>query len=228
MTFIQNTSDSAPWLDNPISARLRIVGFVAVIFLFGLILWSALALIVPIVSVIQVNVPLEAYMIKEIGLPLIGVLLGLYGWLKVRRYAFGPYDFRPRISVPATVLGQSIDIVMTKPIRGIGSLHFTDSRITIQAEGHTAINLGTDLVVDLIFAAINYLLFKSNVNIDLSYEQIAEIKIAARQVSMLAREGKAQELKFIVSILDGERLYRELNAHYPSAIQEWAHLFLAL
>ena len=228
MTLVRNTPDSAPWRDTRIPVRLRVIGFVAIILLFGLILWSALVLIAAVFgSIMAAKVPLEAgFIIWQLTLPLIGLIFGLYGWQNVRRYAFGYDDFRPRTSVPPSVLGQPIDIAMTKPIRGMGSLQFTNSGIKIQAENATVIHIGPDLVADLILTAITHLLFKRRVKIDLGYEQITEIKVAGRNISVLTHEGKAKGTKFTVSSGDGERLYRELNAHYPSAIEEWRHLLL--
>jgi len=226
MTLMQNAPDSMPWRDAHIPARLRAIGSVAIILLFGLILWSAVVLVAAVFgSIMAAKVPLEAgFIFWQLALPLIGLIFGLYGWQNVRRYAFGYDDFRPRTSVPPRVLGQPIDIAMTKPIRGMGRLQFTNSGINIQAENATVIHIGPDLLADLILTAITHLLFKRRVKFDLGYEQITEIKVAGRKVSAFAHDAKVRATKFKVSSHDGERLYRELNAHYPRAIEEWRHL----
>ena len=228
MTIMRNASDSAPWRDAHIPVQLRVIGFVAIILLSGLILWSALTLAAAVFgSIMAAKVPLDvSFIIWQLALPLIGLIFGLYGWQNIRRYAFGYDDFRPRTSVAPTVFGEPIDIAMTQPIRGMGRLQFTNSGMNIQAENATVIHIGPDLVADLILTAITHLLFKRRVKLDFGYEQITEIKVVGRNVSMLAHDGMAKSTKFKVSSGDGERLYRELSAHYPGAIEEWRHLLV--
>ena len=223
---IRATPDSAPWRDTPIPLRLRLIGFVAILILFGLILWSALVLLAAVFgSILAAKVPLDAsFIIWRLTIPTFGLVFGLKGWQSVRRYAFGHDDFRPKTSVPPRVLGHPIDIAMAKPISGVGTLQFTNSGIIIHAENATIIHIGPDLVADLILTAITYLLFNRRVKIDLSYEQIIEFKVVGRKVSVFALNGTARATQFKVSSHDGERLYRELNAHIPRAIEEWRHL----
>jgi hypothetical protein len=232
MTHMQNTPDSVPWQDTYIPVHLRMMGFIVIIFLFGLILWSALMLIAAVLRIIMTaQVPLEmnSYIGQAI-LALIGLVFGLFGWRSVRRYAFGHDDFRPRTSVAPTVLGAPIDMAMSKPIHGSGMLQFTDSGIEIRAENTIGGHLGggadfvADLIVSLILTGIAYLLFKRIIKIDWGYEQITDLKVVGRSVVVFALDGTAHETKFKVSSHDGERLYRELNAHYPRAIEEWRHL----
>ena len=58
----------------------------------------------------------------------------------------------------------------------------------------------------------------------IAYPQVTDIKVTGRTVILYSPEEKIKKTKFRVSSADGERLYRELNAYFPSAIEEWRHL----
>jgi len=230
MTNMPVISDLAPWQDTSIPFYVRVIGYVAIFLLAGLILWSSLTLIAAVLMAAQASSDVS-FIIRQIAPPLIGLIVGIYVWGKIRRYAFGHDDFRPRYSIVPTVLGEPMSIAMTKPIRGTGSLQFTNSGIRIQAKnapaGGSASNDSiTGFIVGLIWDLTINEITKRKVEFDFGYEQITEIKVARRNVSVLARAIPSKAIRFMVSSRDGERLYRELNAHYPSAVEEWKYLLL--
>jgi hypothetical protein len=55
---------------------------------------------------------------------------------------------------------------------------------------------------------------------------LTDIKVFGRRAVLYSPDEKIKKTKFRVSSADGERFYRELNAHFPSAIEEWRHLLL--
>ena len=61
-------------------------------------------------------------------------------------------------------------------------------------------------------------------NYTIAYSQVTDINVTGRSVILYSPDEKIKKTKFRVSSADGERLYRELNAHFPGAIEEWRHL----
>lgn len=229
MTISQATPDPVPWRDPPIPFYLRVIGYVAILLLFGLILCSAVFLLVGVYeSILTSNLPLnEGVILVGLVLPVIGLFFGISGWKMLRRYAFGNYDFVPRNMVPPRILGEPFDIDMSRPISARGMLQFTKDGLNIQAKIEQGLIFSPDiggLIIGLMIIGIGNLLHKRSTDYKLGYEQITEIKVTGRRVVLFSDDGKVKVTKVKVSTRDGERLYRELNVHFPGAIEQWRHV----
>jgi hypothetical protein len=219
---------SALWRDPPIPRLHKMLGAIAILILFALMLWSALVFSVTVLGgALAASAPANvAALAWQLVLPAAGIVFGLYGWQNVRRYAFGYDDFRPRLKVPGHELGQPLEVEMSKPIHGRGWLRFTGGGLDLRAENATVIHLGPGLAADLILTAVTHLLFKRRVQFSLAYAQIMEARVIGRTLTFVAEQGGLKTVQLRVSTADGERLYRELKAHLPAALAEWAHLLM--
>jgi hypothetical protein len=233
MSINHTSSDQPPWQDPPLNFFTRVIGFIGILCLAGLILWSAWVLTVDLA---QGNLsspahPSVGYILLHGVVPVAGIVAGITGWRMIRRYVFKPLDFQPPYPIPARTLGTSFTIFMDWPVDGWGTLLFAPEGLKLRAKasGFEAVNV-LDIIRSIIFQLARYVVKKLlrtyEANYIIAYSQVTGIKVTGRSVILYSPDGKIKKTKFRVSSADGERLYRELNAHFPGAIEEWRHLLV--
>ncbi len=231
---INNTSrDLPPWQDPPLSFFTRVKGFIGILCMFGLILWSVyvIGIALALGNLSPQAHPSVGYILLHGVAPIAGIVVGITGWLMIRRYAFKPLDFKPPYPVQAGTLGKSFTILMGQPVDGWGTLLFAADGLKLRAKagGFEYVNV-LDIIRSIIFQLARYVVKKIlrtyEANYTIAYPQVTDIKVTGRNVILYSPDEKIKKTKFRVSSADGERLYRELNAHFPSAIEEWRHLLV--
>ncbi len=219
-----------PWKDPPVPFSTRLIGFIGILCMFGLILGS---LLVFAFAAGQGNFSPQAHpgagTIFLYGVaPLAGIVIGIIGWRSLRRYAFKPLDFSPSPLVHPRTLGAPMEICIEKPVDGWGTLIFAPDGLKLWAKDRgfaivSVINFGS-IIHELARYVVKKILGTYEANYKIAYPQITEVKVTGRSVVLYSPDEKIKQTKFWVSSADGERLYRELNAHIPSAIEQWRHM----
>jgi hypothetical protein len=228
---INHSSELPPWQDPPLPFFTRVIGFFGIICMGGLIVWSIFLLTL---AVAQGNFSSEAqpgagFILLNCVAPLAGIVVGISGWWVIRRHVFKPLNFNPPHLVPAGALSIPFAIYMGKPVDGWGVLLFAPDGLKLKAKAsrYEAVNV-FDIVRSIVFLLARFvvknMLRTYQANYTIPYSQVTDVKVFRRRVMLHSPDEKIKKTMFWVSSADGERLYRELNAHFPSAIEEWRHL----
>lgn len=152
--------------------------------------------------------------IVGLGVSIVLMIL-LYPQMKV------PSRFKPRITVPPTVLGQPFDVRFQpkQRLNPVGTVQFTPYGLHV--EGMQEAATGTIFLVGALLSTA----FRKKFTRDVPYEYVTSVEVEGKKVSMLTPTEEPNLFVYRVSQIDGERLYRELYAHYPNTVAKWAHLF---
>jgi hypothetical protein len=228
MAEMRFSNGSAPWLETIIPTRVRLMGCVGIAISFGLVVISIPILIVSVVRILLVGTVVLKFkfVVINIVLPILGLLFGTYGWVRVRHDAFSREDFSPGSSISPTELGQPIEVIIFRPIAGFGTIQFNIDFIDFRGERKPPRSGQLNLIAELIFDVVLSFLFRRTISVEFEYDEISNIALEGRKASIAYHDDKTQEVRFMVSSHDGERLYRELKEHYPSAISEWSHMLI--
>lgn len=145
------------------------------------------------------------------------LMILLYPQMKV------PSRFKPRIAVPPSVLGQPFDVRFQpkQRLNPVGTVQFTPYGMHI--EGMQEASTGTIFLVGALLSTA----FRKKFTRDIPYEHVSSVDVEGKKISMLTPTEEPNLFIYRVSHMDGERLYRELYAHYPNTVAKWAHLFVA-
>jgi hypothetical protein len=234
MSTNHTSLDLPPWQDHSFPFFTRVIGFIGILCMGGLIFWSVwvLTIAVALGNLTSQAHPGAGYILLHGVAPTAGIVVEITGWRKIRRYVFKPLDFVPPNQVPSGMLGISFSILMESPVERWGTLLFAPDGLKLQAKasGFDFVNV-LDIVRSIIFQLPRYVVKKMlrtyEANYIIVYPQVMDIKVTGRCVVLDTLHGKIKRTKFRVSSADGERLYQELDTHFPSAIKEWRHLLVA-
>jgi hypothetical protein len=163
MTINPVSTDLPPWQDPPLPFFTRVIGFIGILCMGGLIIGSVLVLTI---AVSQGNFSSQAhpgagYILLQCVAPLAGIVVGITGWWVIRRYVFKPQDFQPPYSVPSGTVGVSFTIAMDRPVDGWGTLLFAPDGLKLQAKAskYVAVNV-FDIVRSIIFLLARFVVKK--------------------------------------------------------------------
>lgn len=153
--------------------------------------------------------------IVGLGVSIVLMIL-IYPQLKV------PSRYKTRIVVPPTALGQPFDVRFQpkQRLNPIGSVQFTPYGVHI--EGQQEASTGAIFLFGWLIASA----FRKKFVRDIPYQYITSVQIEGKKATLLTPTEEPNLFIFRVSYMDGERLYRELYAHYPNTVAQWAHLFV--
>ena len=154
MTINHTSPDLPPWQDPPLPFFTRVIGFIGILCMAGLIFWSVWVLTTAVaLGELSSQAHLSAGFVFLHGVaPLACIVAGITGWRMIRRYVFKPLDFNPSYLVSAKTLGMSIIILMDRPVDGWGTLLFAPEGLKLRAKasGFEAVNV-LDIVRSIIF-----------------------------------------------------------------------------
>jgi hypothetical protein len=133
-----------------------------------------------------------------------------------------PASFKPRIVVPPNVLGQPFDVRFQpkQRLNPIGTVAFTPYGVHI--EGIQEASTGTIFMVGWLISTA----FRKKFVRDVPYQYISTVGVEGKKISLMTPTEEPNLFIFRCSMMDGERMYRELYAHFPNSVAQWAHLFV--
>jgi len=133
-----------------------------------------------------------------------------------------PSAFKPRFKFPPNVLGQIFDVRFQPKQRlsPIGTIQFGPYGLHI--EGQQEASTGQVVLLGALLSTA----FRKKFTRDIPYSYTSSVEVKGKQVSLITPTEEPNQFIFRVSALDGERLYRELYAHFPNSVAQWAYLFV--
>ncbi len=241
------TSQPYPWDEPIISPAAKMV---ATFSFIGILLCIALPVlfswVITALTTLTEN-PLGSLLSIALGI----LILAGCGWAVARiwRYASRPTDqhLRPSYTSPDVVgksfIGQFIHVHTNRTFNGSGLIRFEPEHLVMNGRLEPGIafqlliifvvtviplvlfGIGLGLIPALILAA--YLGKKEEAGYSIPYSRINQITVQGRTIRLTCDDiSFPHKSKFRVAPGDGERLYRELQQHHPSAVMAWEHLWL--
>lgn len=203
-----------PWEErerNGCVASLLALAFILLIFA-GL---AALIITIAGFTSSEFNLGMVIGGIVGLGVSVVLMIL-IYPQLKV------PARYKPRFLVPPNTLGQPFDVRFQpkQRLNPIGMVQFTLYGVHI--EGMQEASTGAIFLFGWLLASA----FRKKFTRDIPYQYITSVQIEGQKATLLTPTEEPNLFIFRVSFMDGERFYRELYAHYPNTVVQWAHLFV--
>ena len=241
--MVENGLDGAqvlPWMQKRLSCLAVGAVNLGAIFLILLAFGSLIALLIAVTS------PAQDLTGTLIGVILPLILLGgsILGMVKLWPLLSYGSDFKT-IPVGTTEIGKPFETRFQRAGGGSsfiekGTVRFEADQLVVDGMLGPSpwITLGVVLVVTilpLVFFGcglglipallIAYFIGRKKMVAHIPYREISALTVDARTVKMSRTHGKPDRISFLVSSVDGERLYRELRLHYPQAVSFWTNTF---
>jgi hypothetical protein len=194
------------------------------VFGFIVLIMSGLGgLITAIVFLQELNSPTNNTILTIIVsiVILAGSIVGMIFLVKPMKI---PAAYKPRAQYvfQPTVLGQPFD-VRFKPVQQVqpvGIVQFTEQAIHVEG-----VQQGKSCWLFLL-GWLLYSLFNKKFNLDFLYSQLVTMSCTGKTVTLNFSAGEPNQFVFRVSMLDGERLYRELLYHFPQQMEQYRDVIL--
>ena len=163
------------------------------------------------------------------------------GLIVIVPYTRGPAGFITTYgAIPATVVAHPFEVrfqryLWGRSLRGKGTVQFNSEALSVSGyrEPHVLFQLGIVLLITILpqvlfgfglgivpALIIGYFIGRKQVTLLLPYTSLRDLQVKGRQVTMRTDQSPAV-ISFAVAASDGERLYRELQPRFPSALGGW-------
>jgi hypothetical protein len=211
----------------------------------GLVLLGLFVILPLVLNVfVGLSLALAAPQQALVSVLLPAALLGgcLFGLVKLWPYLAAPTRFHPKSNgIAPTAPGQAFEVKFARPgfsqsFNGDGSILFEAEHLSADGtlEPSIALQLGVIFVVTIIplvlfgwglglipALLLAYWIGRKKLSHRVPYTDIHDLSVKGRTVTLACSGEAPNRLKFRVAEPDGERLYRELVRHYPTAVSEW-------
>jgi hypothetical protein len=227
-----------PWMKK----RLSCLGMGGVVLAFTALLIIAVGAFFALIVALTDSSLDFAGIVTGIILPLVLMAGGIFGIVKLWPFLSYGSDFKTA-PVEPTARGRGFEARFQRA--GGGSAFIEKGLVTFQADQLTVdgtigpspwLSLGTILVVTVLplvlfgcglglipALLIAYFIGRKKTVVNIPYASIHTLTIDARKVILASSTGGPNKIGFVVSAADGERLYRELQVHYPQAVSSWTN-----
>ena len=211
-------SKTSPWLERGVSYKAKYFSKLGLIFI-AIVLSASVGFMIISLSILK-DTPNDFLKDRFPGLLISTVVTGagILILIKIIKTMRAPISFTPSYDqVSPRQLGHPFDVWYQQPefsqqsLDKEGTIHFDSAHVILT--GKLSRTQG-----GLISSIISLLMKSEESSVQVPYEGISKLTVKGRRISFNIGGNR---IIFYVSEIDGERIYRELKQHFPSAVAEF-------